>query len=114
MATRSMSFEQQYLPEGDAVRVPATATDRELQVTAGRLWLTGGETGPGDVWLGPGDRHLLRAGQEAVIEGWPSASYQLQTRRAPAPLGGWRRLWTAVFAPARGAATSMPPACGSC
>ena len=117
MASRPMSFEQQFLPEGAALCVPAADHDRELQVRAGRLWLTGGERGPGDVWLGPGDRYALPAGQAVVIEGWPSASYAVATRPSRAgarPLGTWTKLASTLAARLLRLASPPPASCGSC
>lgn len=96
-----MSREQQYVPQGEALRVSAEAVERELRVTAGRLWVTRssgahGDTVGGDCWLDAGERLRLAAGEEAVVEGWPSARYELCRWRRPgavsrvaAVVGGW-------------------------
>jgi hypothetical protein len=85
MAASLMMFEQQFLPKGEALRLSAANEDRELVVAAGRVWLTRSrheaDPWPGDCWLLPGDRLTLRAGDDAVVEGWPSASFRLR----PAP-----------------------------
>jgi hypothetical protein len=108
-----MNFGQQYLPEGQAVRLPAGA-DRVIQVTAGRVWLTrtaaDARQAPGDCWLLPGDQVLLRAGDDAVLEGWPSATYRLQPARvkrfSPSGVMQWLQ---ALAAPA-----ARHPAGGPC
>jgi hypothetical protein len=86
MSPSLMMFEQQFLPQGEALRLTAANEDRELVVAAGRVWFTrtrqDSDPWPGDCWLMPGDRVTLRAGDDAVVEGWPSASFRLR----PAPL----------------------------
>jgi hypothetical protein len=53
---------------------------RMLRVAAGPLWLTVSGTPddpPQDLWLEAGDAVMLASGSEIVVEGWPSASFQL-------------------------------------
>jgi len=53
---------------------------RVLRVTAGPLWLTVSGTPddpPQDLWLQDGDAVVLDSGSEIVVEGWPTASFQL-------------------------------------
>jgi Protein of unknown function (DUF2917) len=89
------------LKPGHALTLAAARGPRRLVVTGGRLWLTvSGATD--DHWLHAGEGLTLAAGQEAVVEAWPEASFQLlqpaTPRRAAAkPALGWRvnRLATA-------------------
>lgn len=70
------------LGAGQAITLAAARGPRRLVVTHGRLWLTlsgGGD----DHWLGAGEGMTLTAGREAVVEGWPTAAFQLLQ---PAPL----------------------------
>lgn len=53
---------------------------RMLRVAEGPLWLTQSgtpEDPPLDLWLQRGDAVMLDSGSEIVVEGWPSASFQL-------------------------------------
>lgn len=53
---------------------------RVLQVCEGRLWLTTSGTARKasiDLWLLPGDSVELAAGLSVVMEGWPSARFQV-------------------------------------
>ena len=53
---------------------------RLLRVTEGPLWLTVSGTPddpPQDLWLEAGDAIMLESGSEIVVEGWPTASFQL-------------------------------------
>lgn len=83
MSTPSMSHSQQSwsLTEGAAMRLPAAADTRWLRVTQGRVWLThsalNGDDVPLDCWLEAGDSVELPAGQDAVLESWPSARFEL-------------------------------------
>jgi hypothetical protein len=68
------------LPERAATTLEIGPGARVLQVCAGRLWLTTAGTGheaARDVWLVPGDGVELPAGLTVVLEGWPSARFQL-------------------------------------
>jgi hypothetical protein len=73
------------LGAGQAITLAAARAPRRLVVTHGRLWLTlagGGD----DHWLSAGEGMTLTAGREAVVEGWPTAAFQLlqpAPRRAP-------------------------------
>nr|WP_295081677.1 DUF2917 domain-containing protein [uncultured Roseateles sp.] len=107
------------LEPGQALSFKIGPGARELQVTAGRVWLTeangqvadpSAETPsqwPGDVWLQAGESLRLASGTQVLLEGWPTAQFQLlvppcpelagqqQRRRAKAgrePQGAIRRL----------------------
>jgi hypothetical protein len=75
------------LSEGRAIRLPAHGRTRWLEVTEGRLWLThsarSAQDLPLDCWLQAGESVVLPAGQDAVLESWPSARFQL-LEQAPA------------------------------
>lgn len=82
------------LAPGQALTLAAARTPRRLVVIGGRLWLTI-SGGTDDHWLRAGEGLTLAAGQEAVIEAWPEAEFQLlqsaPRRRAVAkPARGWR------------------------
>lgn len=82
------------LPPGQALTLAAGRASRRLVVTSGRLWLTV-SGGTDDHWLSAGEGLTLAAGQEAVVEAWPQAAFQLlqpaPRRRAQAkPARGWR------------------------
>jgi hypothetical protein len=95
MSTGLMSLAQQsargavagQLDEGRAMRLPAERHARWLRVTQGRLWLTHSAQShdevPLDCWLEAGDSVELPAGQDAVLESWPSARFDVLDR-APA------------------------------
>ena len=69
------------LPEGQAIRLPAHGQARWLEVVEGRLWLTHSARGrqelPLDCWLHASESVQLPAGQDAVLEAWPSARFRL-------------------------------------
>ena len=68
------------LPERAATTLEIGPGARVLQVCAGRLWLTTAGTSRAagrDVWLVPGDSVELPGGLSVVLEGWPSARFQL-------------------------------------
>jgi len=82
------------LSTGQALTLAAARGPRRLVVTSGRLWLTV-SGGTDDHWLRAGEGLTLAAGQEAVVEAWPEAAFQLlqpvgQPRRAARPGLGWR------------------------
>ena len=91
MSTMLMSRSQQSSPsaepfkwaldEGSAMRLQADDRVRWLLVTDGRVWLTHSaetpEQVPLDCWLEAGDSVELPAGQDAVVESWPSARFEL-------------------------------------
>ena len=90
------------LPERESTTLEIGPGARVLQVCEGRLWLTGAGTATSaarDVWLLPGDSVELPAGLVVVLEGWPSARFQLlvpskacrRGRRValPARIGRW-------------------------
>jgi hypothetical protein len=85
-----------------ATRVDAEARPRWLAVTSGRAWLTRSGAGVegGDVWLEAGERHLLPAGSEWVVEGWPQARVELleEPKRCALSAGARRwRVWPSVL-----------------
>ena len=68
------------LPERASTTLEIGPGARVLHVCAGRLWLTSSgtaTTAARDVWLLPGDSVELPAGLVVVLEGWPSARFQL-------------------------------------
>ena len=64
------------LQPGQALTLRAARGPRRLVVTHGRLWLTL-RGGGADHWLNAGEALTLPAGAEAVVEGWPTAAFQL-------------------------------------
>jgi len=78
------------LSEGSALRLAAEPRGRWLRVTQGRLWLTHSaqrpEELPLDCWLEAGDSVELPAGQDAVLEAWPSARFELLEAAPVAPV----------------------------
>lgn len=75
---------------------------RVLRVCEGRLWLTTSGTARQasiDLWLLPGESAELAAGLSIVMEGWPSARFQLLV-----PPAACRAGWHAPQALARAAA----------
>ncbi|HEY1132632.1 MAG TPA: DUF2917 domain-containing protein [Roseateles sp.] len=64
------------LSPGQALTLAAARGPRRLVVTHGRLWLTV-SGGLEDHWLRAGEGLTLAAGQEAVVEAWPDAAFQL-------------------------------------
>ncbi|WP_457418926.1 DUF2917 domain-containing protein [Roseateles sp. P5_E7] len=86
-------FTTQLMP-GQALTLAAARGPRRLVVTSGRLWLTV-SCSTDDHWLRAGEGLTLAAGQEAVVEAWPEAAFQLlqpvpQRRRAARATAGWR------------------------
>ena len=84
------------LESGQALRLPIGPGPRELQVTAGRLWLTrrGQADLPApDVWLAPGESLAVESGEELVLEAWPEAQFQLLVP----PRACGRSRWAAAF-----------------
>jgi hypothetical protein len=77
MSTSFMTQAQRFLAPGTAFTVAATGHARQLRVRAGRVWLTLTGGGLSDHWLDAGDELALPAGAEAVLEGWPSAQFEL-------------------------------------
>jgi hypothetical protein len=85
-----------------ATRLAAADHPRWLAVTAGRVWLTRSGAGieGGDLWLAEGERHLLPAGSEWVVEGWPQARVELleaPQRRALSVAARRWRVWPTVL-----------------
>jgi hypothetical protein len=76
------------LAAGQALTLCVARGPRRLVVTSGRLWLTV-TGGTNDHWLRAGEGFTLVTGQQAVVEGWPEAAFQLlqpaPAARAPAP-----------------------------
>ena len=81
------------LAPGQALTLAAMGAPRRLVVTSGRLWLTV-SGGADDHWLRAGEGLTLAAGQEAVAEAWPEATFQLlqpaPKRRPVRAAGAWR------------------------
>ncbi len=76
------------LDEGRAMRLPAEGQVRWLQVTTGRVWLTHSAQSPQEVprdcWLEAGDSVQLPAGEDAVLEAWPTARFTVTASPAVA------------------------------
>jgi len=101
------------LLQGSARRLVADRKLRCLRVTEGMVWLTSSALSddevPADFWLKAGDVLMLSPGQEAVIEGWPSARFELlpaqvlsaSSFRVPQPPLRWlQKLRSSALAPA--------------
>jgi hypothetical protein len=88
------------LRRSQATRLAAAPVARWLQVTSGRVWLTESGAGPegDDVWLRAGERQLLPAGSEWVIEGWPEA--RVEVLEVPLAAVNARPRWRAWLAAA--------------
>lgn len=72
------------LSSGEAMRLPRESRARWLRLRSGRLWVTADRHPNGgnsdlldDCWLGAGDTLRLEAGESAVAEAWPSASFEV-------------------------------------
>lgn len=89
-----------------------------LRVSAGRLWVTPSSTAAQasrDVFLRAGEQLALAAGQEVVLEGWPSARFELIAAARPAAAGGTvQRLLRAVRSLSASSRTSAAPAPQCC
>ncbi|KQW46364.1 MULTISPECIES: DUF2917 domain-containing protein [unclassified Roseateles] len=87
------------LGAGQALTLAAARAPRRVVVTSGRLWLTL-SGGTNDHWLQAGEGLILAAGQEAVVEAWPEAAFQLllpaPQRRPARPAPGWRLVLAAA------------------
>jgi hypothetical protein len=81
------------LAPGQALTLAAARAPRRLVVTSGRLWATV-SGGTDDHWLGAGEGLTLAAGQQAVVEAWPEAQFQLlqpaPQQRPALTAAGWR------------------------
>lgn len=77
MSTSFMTQAQRFVEPGTALTLRAADHDRQLRVRDGRVWLTLTGGGLPDHWLDAGDELALPAGAEAVVEGWPSARFEL-------------------------------------
>ncbi len=87
MSTTSMNELQQssgavwQLAPGRSSTLRAASRTRWLRVSEGRLWVTAngrlGGAVPDDAWVLPGQVLEVPAGVEAVLEGWPQASFQV-------------------------------------
>ena len=66
-----------------------------LTAVGARLWLTE-ESGGSDIWLRPGDRHVVVGAGKVVVESWPAANaaadLPARVRLAP-PTARCRRRW---------------------
>ena len=121
-ASSVMSSLQQSVGAGRALAAGEALTlrprsDSVLRVTHGRLWLTASGTpghAPQDVFLGCGEHLTLCAGQDVVVEAWPTARFELvpapQTVTAAGLLQGVGRLVHAVSA-SQPCAAPAPRAC---
>lgn len=72
---------QWHLASGRALRLAPCRGPRWLLVTEGRLWVTrsgaGADDAVEDCWLHPGQHLALAAGEDAVIEAWPTARFEV-------------------------------------
>jgi hypothetical protein len=72
---------QWHLASGRALRLAPRRGPRWLLVTEGRLWVTrsgaAADEAVEDCWLHPGQHLALAAGDDAVIEAWPSARFEV-------------------------------------
>ncbi len=111
MNTRRMTTSHQtgapwewLLGAAQATRLAAVNRPRWVSVSEGRAWLTQSGAGPhaGDVWLCAGERHLLPAGTEWVVEGWPQARVVVLEAPPPQRVSGAALRWR-VWPPALGA-----------
>lgn len=72
------------LSSGEAMRLPREDKARWLRLRSGRLWVTA-DRHPSDAntdvlddcWLRAGETLRLEAGESAVAEGWPTASFEV-------------------------------------
>lgn len=86
------------LVPGQAIRLSAGPSLRQLRVLEGVLWLTTrGRWGlpAEDIWLQPGETIDLPAGSEWVVEARDAGRFKLLPQPLPAPrarVGRW--LWT--------------------
>lgn len=97
------------LDPGQALSFKIGPGARELLVTAGRVWLTeaNGQVSdpnvekhsqfPADVWLQAGESLRLASGTQVLLEGWPTAQFQLLVPPCPELAQPKRRLATAGF-----------------
>lgn len=100
--------------QGEAVTLRAASAGL-LRVSAGRVWVTPTSTAAHaspDVFLQAGEQLPLSAGQEVVVEGWPSARFEFvaapQAAGALAPL---QRLVRAFSASRSSSAAPAPQCC---
>ena len=77
MSTSLMTQSQRSLEPGTALTLRPAGHPRHLRVRAGKVWLTLTGGGLPDHWLDAGEELALPAGAEAVLEGWPSARFEL-------------------------------------
>ena len=79
--------------------------ERLLRVVEGRVWLTlpGSVDEPAeDLWLESGDGVVLPEGSQLLIEGWPSARFQLLVTPQACSGSPWLQRFSALLA-SRGA-----------
>ncbi len=102
------------LEQGQALRMTLGPGERELRVTSGRLWLTPTASrahASADLVLQAGDSLVLRSGTELVMEGWPSAAFQLLVPPSACPGLAQQLLQqrSAAAVATKGAANALPP-----
>ncbi|UZG44804.1 DUF2917 domain-containing protein [Caldimonas thermodepolymerans] len=116
MPQSQQSRAQDHLRPGAAVTLRAR-TAAQLKVHSGRLWVTPSSTArqpSADLVVHAGETLMLAAGQEAVLEGWPEARYELvpaaAARKARLP-GRVGALLRALSASRRAGAPAPAPQC---
>ncbi len=92
--TRSV-FEQ-HLGGAEVLRLAPARTDRRLCITAGLVWLTLDDQ-RWDHWLPSGESVVLPAGRAALLQAWPTASFQLLLPLQPASPSKRRLCWPLLF-----------------
>jgi hypothetical protein len=88
MTQTQESAAQWKLSPGEAVRLAAAPVPRVVAVTSGRLWLTRSDRPDDlvpDVWLAAGQSTTLGPDEEAVVEAWPLAQFEVLEAPAAAP-----------------------------
>lgn len=69
------------VPTGQVLRLPASTRARWVRLREGRLWLTADSRDPAapasDWWLRPGESLHLAPGVSVLVEGWPSARFEM-------------------------------------
>ncbi|MCM5679326.1 DUF2917 domain-containing protein [Schlegelella sp. S2-27] len=99
--------------KGEAVTLRAASAGL-LRVSAGRVWVTPTSTAAHasrDVFLQAGEQLPLAAGQEIVVEGWPSARFELvAVPHAAGAIASLQRLVRTLSA-SRSSAAPAPQCC---